>query len=77
MHTIVAARGAEGLAQLANEAANIETANIETVAIDAAADGTAQELLGRYRPDLLVLAGWQRPKMAAVHEMNWHDFSAT
>ncbi|MBT5039310.1 MAG: SDR family oxidoreductase [Rhodospirillaceae bacterium] len=72
VHTIVAARGAAGLAQLAGEAANIET-----VAIDASRDGAAGELLATHKPDLLVLAGGQRPKIAAVHEMGWEDFSAT
>lgn len=72
VHTIVVACGEAGLAQVANG-----SANIETVAIDAAANGAARELLGKYKPDVLVLVGGQRPKMAAVHEMDWDEFSAT
>ena len=70
--TAVAARGAEGLAQL-----KADQPGIETVAVDAAADGVAQTLLTQYAPDLLILVGGHRPKMAPLHELDWNEFSAT
>ena len=63
--TAVAARGAKGLAEL--QAAAPE---IKTVAVDAAADSVAQDLLARFNPDLLILVGGHRPKMAALHELD-------
>ncbi|MDA0230489.1 MAG: SDR family NAD(P)-dependent oxidoreductase [Proteobacteria bacterium] len=71
VRTAVAARGATALAELKAAAPEIET-----VAADAAADGVAQDLLTRFSPDLLILAGGHRPKMAAVHELDWDEFSA-
>ena len=70
--TAVAARGAEGLAQL-----KADQPGIETVAVDAAADGVAQTLLAQYAPDLLILVGGHRPKMAPLQELDWNEFSAT
>jgi len=69
--TTVAARGAEGLARLKADAPAVET-----VAIDAAADGAAAKLLARHSPDLVILAGGHRPKMAALQELSWDEFSA-
>lgn len=71
IETTVVARGEDGLAAL--KAAD---ARIKTVAMDGAADGAAQKLLGDIAPDLLVLAGGQRPKMAPLQELDWSDFSA-
>jgi NAD(P)-dependent dehydrogenase (short-subunit alcohol dehydrogenase family) len=70
--TTVIGRNAERLAGLT--AAN---ADIRTIACDAAADGAAAGLIRDVAPDLLVLVGGSRPKMAAFHEMDWDDFSAT
>jgi len=50
---------------------------IETVSVDAAADGAAAKLLARFAPDLLILVGGHRPKMAALQELDWSEFSAT
>jgi NAD(P)-dependent dehydrogenase (short-subunit alcohol dehydrogenase family) len=69
--TAVAARGAKALSELKTAAPEIET-----IAVDAAADGVAQDLLARFNPDLLILVGGHRPKMAAVHELDWDEFSA-
>ena len=70
--TAVAARGEEGLANL-----KADEPKIETIAVDAAADGVAQKLLARFDPDLLVLVGGHRPKMAPLQELDWSEFSAT
>lgn len=70
--TTVVARGEAGLAELKAAAPKIET-----VAVDAAADGAARMLLADFKPDLVVLAGGQMPKMTPLHKMTWAEFSAT
>lgn len=45
------------------------------VAADAADDALAQELIGRYRPGLLVLNAGAVPHMAPVQEQTWESFS--
>ena len=72
VQTVVVGRNEDRLADL--KAAN---SDIETKAVDAAADGAALNLLRDVAPDLLVMVGGHRPKMAPVHEMDWHEFSAT
>ncbi len=69
--TVTVARNAGDLDSLRAEAPEIET-----VAIDAA-DGVADELMADIGPDLLLLVGGHRPKMAPLSNLSWQDFSAT
>lgn len=69
--TTVVARGEAGLAALKADAPDIGT-----VAVDASAEGAAHMLLADFKPDLLVLAGGQMPKMTPLQEMTWDEFSA-
>lgn len=48
---------------------------IETIAGDAA-DGMAAELMNDVAPDLLLLVGGHRPRMAPLSELDWQEFSA-
>ncbi len=72
VRTIAVGRNEDRLGRL-----KAEHSGIETVAMDAGQDGVAEKLLDEFAPDLLVLVGGERPKMAPVNEMDWKEFSAT
>jgi NAD(P)-dependent dehydrogenase (short-subunit alcohol dehydrogenase family) len=65
------ARGAAGLAALADEAGQ----NLQTLRADAADPLTARRLLTELRPDLVVLAAGVRPQMLGLDEQSWESFS--
>ncbi|HEY1705104.1 MAG TPA: SDR family oxidoreductase [Trebonia sp.] len=67
---VAVARGAEALAELA---AASRTVRAERA--DAAADGTAEDFIGRYRPDVLVLVAGAVPLGKPVQEYTWDEFS--
>jgi NAD(P)-dependent dehydrogenase (short-subunit alcohol dehydrogenase family) len=63
------ARRADGLAALSG--------SIETIQADAADPATAERVLRETRPDIVVLAGGTRPRMAPIDELSWESFSET
>ncbi len=67
---VAVARDAGTLAGLA-----AEQPGLRTEAADAAADGTAALLIGRYQPDLLVLAAGAVPVSLSLAEQTWETFS--
>lgn len=68
--TIAVARNPANLDKLKAEAPEIET-----IAIDAAADGAAQELFAKTKPDLLVITSGVTPSMGSLSELSWEEFS--
>ncbi|WP_421724023.1 SDR family NAD(P)-dependent oxidoreductase [Bauldia sp.] len=72
VRTVVVARNQKDLDDLKRE-----VPAIDVVAADATTDGTAERLLAEVKPDLLVLAGGHMPKMAALSELTWDEFSRT
>ncbi len=65
------ARTQTDLDTLASENPNITPHNAD------GANGIADDLLARTKPDLLVLAGGITPNMGSFFEQNWETFSAT
>jgi NAD(P)-dependent dehydrogenase (short-subunit alcohol dehydrogenase family) len=49
--------------------------SIRAEAADAAADGAATDLIGRFRPDILVLAAGAVPLGKPIQEYTWKEFS--
>lgn len=72
LRTVVVARTGTDL-----EALKSEATAVETIALDAAEEGAAGRLMADIAPDLLVLAGGHQPKMQALSDLTWQDFSAT
>jgi NAD(P)-dependent dehydrogenase (short-subunit alcohol dehydrogenase family) len=64
------ARGQRGLDDLRSE-----VPAVETFQADAADPTTAERLLRELRPELIVLAGGVRPRMAPLAEQTWETFS--
>lgn len=72
VETVAVARNETGLIALKADAPSITT-----IATDAAADGAPSKLLGDAQPDLLILAGGNRPAMKPLSQQSWNEFSAT
>jgi NAD(P)-dependent dehydrogenase (short-subunit alcohol dehydrogenase family) len=51
--------------------------NFEAFSGDVSEPGTAERLLGDLRPDLVVLAAGVTPRMGALDELSWEDFTDT
>ncbi len=67
------ARGEAGLAALRTEMPQ----GLDTVRADSSEPGLAERLLRETRPDLIVVVGGVRPKMAPIDEQSWEEFSET
>jgi NAD(P)-dependent dehydrogenase (short-subunit alcohol dehydrogenase family) len=67
------ARGEAGLAALGADVSQ----GLETVRADSSEPGLAERLLRETRPDLVVVVGGVRPKMAPIDEQSWEEFSET
>lgn len=50
---------------------------IEFVLADSSINGVAVDLLDKYNPELIVLAGGTRPVMASITDQQWQQFSDT
>ncbi len=71
IRTIVVARNSQPLDELKRK-----FPSIDVKAIDASEPEMAEQLLRQYQPNLLVLVGGARPRMAPLHQLNWQDFSS-
>lgn len=67
---VAVARGAGALEELAAAGRSIHAEQA-----DAASDGIAEDLIGRYRPDALVLVAGAVPLGKPVQEYTWEEFS--
>jgi len=67
------ARGEAGLAALRTEMPQ----GLDAVRADSSEPGLAERLLRETRPDLIVVVGGVRPKMAPIDEQSWEEFSET
>jgi NAD(P)-dependent dehydrogenase (short-subunit alcohol dehydrogenase family) len=67
---LAVARQARGLAALAKE-----TRGVDTLALDAASEAAPGEVLGRAKPDLLVICGGATPSVRPLSELSWAEFS--
>ncbi len=72
VETVAVARNEAGL-----NALKADTPAIKTIARDASADNSASKLLDEVRPDLLIIAGGNRPEMKPLSQQSWDEFSAT
>jgi NAD(P)-dependent dehydrogenase (short-subunit alcohol dehydrogenase family) len=69
-HVVAVARDPAALADLAAAGAGIRTE-----AADATNEEAARDLIGRYRPDILVLGAGAVPMGLPLHEHTWETFS--
>jgi NAD(P)-dependent dehydrogenase (short-subunit alcohol dehydrogenase family) len=68
---VALARTADDLEVLAKEAPGVRTE-----VADAADEASADELLARHRPELLVVVAGASPPLGAVHRLSWEEFSS-
>lgn len=67
---VAVARNESDIAELA-----AATSKISYEAADAAAEGTAEWLIGRHDPSTVVLVAGATPHMSPLHEQTWESFS--
>src|SRR6266480_2483992 len=70
-HVTVVARDADALKSVGTRL------RVATIAADVTDETEAHRILGRIRPDILVLNAGAKPRMGRLDQLSWADFTAT